>query len=681
MLSKNLLPNASFELDFGAPVPTNWGDTQNELTLQLHLDLKPDEIGTTQVPQVPPHSEAIGETVDGERAARVETEVTLNPDETGESSSTAVGHLLSPMVSTTSCTPYTISVYARSDDSSAKLEIGLWTRPVDFRQSADSLSYAMLLSTEWQRFTFTCCTDELEERAVVDFKVTADKAGAVVWFDAAQLEQGPQATKFETRRSVEAAVAGCPGARSNQGRRDSSLIHLNDGPLKLSLTMYNHLAKAVNEPITLEIRELVGGDVIFTHTLVGPIAPGRSEQSLSLDFPFIGEFRARLIAGSGEQISPEDYIFVNYPVLEETYQGVMYTKYSAVHEIPAERSVLPWTNDRNWYADTQTTLIVTDDDEIHAQMSDGHTVMRTCDGGRTWDNLQVTKTVNTVLRDGTFLAVESMEGMLQVSRSSDQGRTWHPLGQIESSEHPQIGGIEQLHDGSLIIPVGIISPQTATGPLTVHAFRSTDGGMTWSDGSPICPGGEPQLLELQSGRLLAFCRNNPRIPPNDLQRPFRNEGPWRLWQRFQGARGLSSYTKRITVAESDDGGRTWHSQHPATFLLEEMHGGGVQLPDGRVVFLYTHRGPTYRGGERAKVSSDEGRTWRDELYFMTATPAYPGYSGSCVLPPHLADGKSGMILTLVGERSERNWGSEGPATPEGFQYMPRVQAIRWQPVE
>ena len=359
----------------------------------------------------------------------------------------------------------------------------------------------------------------------------------------------------------------------------------------------------------------------------------------------------------------------------------MYTKHSAVHEIPAERSVLPWTNDRNWYADTQTTLIVTDDDEIHAQMSDGHTVMRTCDGGRTWDNLQVTKTVNTVLRDGTFLAVESMEGMLQVSRSSGQGRTWHPLGQIESSEHPQIGGIEQLRDGSLIIPVGIISPQTVTGPLTVHAFRSTDGGMTWSGGSPICPGGEPQLLELQSGRLLAFCRNNPRVPPNDLQRPFRNEGPWRLWQRFQGARGLSSYTKRMTVAESDDGGQTWHSQRPATFLLEEMHGGGVQLPDGRIVFLYTHRGPTYRGGERAKVSSDEGRTWRDELYFMTATPAYPGYSGSCVLPPHLADGKSGMILTLVGERSERNWGSEGPATPEGFQYMPRVQAIRWQPVE
>ena len=681
MLSKNLLPNASFELDFGDPVPTNWGDTQNELALQLHLDLNPDEIGITQVPQVSPRSEAMDETVDGKRAARVETEAALNSDETGESGSTAGGHLLSPMVSVTPCTPYTISVYARSDEPSAKLEICLWTHPVDFTQSPDSLSYAMPLSTEWQRFTFTCCTDELEERAVVDFKITTDKAGAVIWFDAAQLEQGPQATEFETRRNVEATVTGCPEARPNQGRRDSSLIHLNNGPLTLSLTTYSRSTEAVNEPITLEVSELVGGRVIFAHTLTAPILPGQSERRLSLDFPFIGEFRARIIGGEGEQISPEDYIFVNYPAFEETYQGVVYTKQSAVHEIPAERRVLPWTNDRNWYADTQATLIVTNDDAIHAQMSDGHTVMRTRDGGRTWDNLQVAKSVNTVLHDGMFLAVEPEEGRLRVSQSNDQGRTWHSLGQIEASEHPQVGGIEQLRDGSLIIPVGIISSQTAAGPLTVHAFCSTDGGRTWSAGSPICPGGEPQILELQSGKLLAFCRNNPRVPPNDLQRPFRNEGPWRLWQRFQGARGLSSYTKRITLAESDDGGQTWYSQRPATFLLEEMHGGGVQLPDGRVVFLYTHRGPTYRGGERAKVSCDEGRTWRDELYFMTATPSYPGYSGSCVLPPHLANGKPGMILTLVGERSERNWGSEGPATPEGFQYMPRVQAIRWRPIE
>ena len=67
--------------------------------------------------------------------------------------------------------------------------------------------------------------------------------------------------------------------------------------------------------------------------------------------------------------------------------------------------------------------------------------------------------------------------MLGVSRSGGSGKdmaTARP--EIESSEHPQVGGIEQLRDGSLIIPIGIISSQTAAGPLTVHSFRSTDGG-------------------------------------------------------------------------------------------------------------------------------------------------------------------------------------------------------------
>ena len=323
--TKNLLPNASFELDFGDHVCTNWGDTQNELSLHVRA--------ADQVPEKDPTSAAIPDAMDGEWAARVETET---------SGDEAVGHLLSPLITVDPCAPHTISIYARSDQEGAQLEIGLWTGLVDFGRDADRLSFPKPLSTAWQRYHFTTSTDELEECAVVHFKVTAPQAGVVVWFDAAQMERGPQATPFETRCAVEAAVAG---------RRDKALIHLADA--------------------------------------------------------------------------------------------------------------------------------------IHAQMSDGHTVMRTRDGGRTWDDLQVTRVVNTVLRDG----------------------------------------------------------------------------------------------------------------------------------------------------------------------------------------------------ERAKVSHDQGRTWRDERYFMTATPSYPGYSASCVLPPHLGDGQEGVILSLVGERSERNWGSEGSPTAEGFQYMPQVQAIRWRPVD
>ena len=62
-MPKNLLPNASFEMDFGTPLCTNWGDLQNELTLPLSL--------TGQQERTPPRIEARPDAVDGEFVARL----------------------------------------------------------------------------------------------------------------------------------------------------------------------------------------------------------------------------------------------------------------------------------------------------------------------------------------------------------------------------------------------------------------------------------------------------------------------------------------------------------------------------------------------------------------------------------------------------------------------------------
>ena len=167
------------------------------------------------------------------------------------------------------------------------------------------------------------------------------------------------------------------------------------------------------------------------------------------------------------------------------------------------------------------------------------------------------------------------------------------------------------------------------------------------------------------------------------------------------------------MADSDDGGITWKNPRAVTHLLDEMHGSAVQLPDGRIVLMYVHRLPALHGGERAKVSRDGGNTWEEELYYLNTVGApnweevltalknadggvftfeesrrrsfpaegqtlkgmwyindhvsKPGYSASCVLPPELADGKPGMILSIVGERK----GKDLPA---------RMQAIRWRPL-
>lgn len=339
--------------------------------------------------------------------------------------------------------------------------------------------------------------------------------------------------------------------------------------------------------------------------------------------------------------------------MDDHFQGVLYSRGARVDQVAAQRVWIPWQNPQSWFADPPANLTVTHSGAIHV-MADQRSVLRTRDGGRTWDQFAVVRPALGVLRDGTFLNATSEAGGVTIYRSDDEGKTYRAHGHL-----PVEGGVEsitELTSGNLICPIAE--------PQFVRAYRSDDGGKTWSQGHPICPGGKPQIIELQSGRLLAVVRHNPRVGASNWQLCFKNELPWRLWMQALQRSDIGSYVKRILLADSDDGGRTWHNVRPATFLLEEMHGEDIQLPDDRLVLFYTHRVPPLRAGERAKVSRDEGKTWEEEIYYMNATRAVPGYSASCVLPPHLADGEEGMILTIVGERSERK-GPRGCAANAG----------------
>ena len=63
----------------------------------------------------------------------------------------------------------------------------------------------------------------------------------------------------------------------------------------------------------------------------------------------------------------------------------------------------------------------------------------------------------------------------------------------------------------------------------------------------------------------------------------------------------------------------------------------------------------------------DGKTLK-ALRYINDNLNKPGYSASCVLPPELADGKPGMILTIVGVR-------------KGKDYPAGIQAIRWRPLK
>jgi len=690
---KNLLPNASFELDFGQAkhgwirynpgegASDNWTDFLNPMTLHL--------AASGQVPRVKPEIRTVTEAPHGDRVAVLVTRKGVP------------AHLTSPVVPVKGGQAYTLSAYARSDTRGATLRLGVWNRPMDWGERPDAQSEPLPLGVEWQRYELTFNVASYSDQGAVDIVAQADSgAGAIVCLDAVQLEVGPTTTPFETRYQVE--------ARLTAHKYFSGMLHLLGDPLELDLVC--HAGQTLGAPGILEVTiETLDGELIQTHPIGCHDAAGTTTHELALDFPLVGNYRARVFSGAGDpvDVSSYGYMFTVHPVMrcgfgwtalepeEGDFQGILYSRAGRIHELPAERTRLPrFASEGSW------NFTVTDDNMIYLMaVTDANgpssELMRSGDGGRTWDVVTVTRPVSSVLRDGTLLTPHvpagtaqkwpTEDGRLLLFRSGDLGQTWQELGgpgPLPVDLYPQAGPVTQLRDGTLVWPVGIAVPGTNH---VTYAFRSADGGRTWSEGSPICPTGEPSVIELASGRLLAVIRNN--LPPRPDAWPVylanENQHAWRLWAMQYGGfdprqetdfhplpSTLGSVHKNVLLADSDDGGRTWTNVRAGSNLLGEMHGSAVELPDGRIALMHVHRVPWLHGGERARVSRDGGNTWTPETYYLSTVLTYPEYSTSCVLPPELADGEPGMILTVLGDRP----------FAVGVDRPGLMQAVRWRPL-
>ena len=679
---KNLLPNASFELplgqerhewsarDPGYGSSTNWTDMVNPLTLQL--------VATEQVSIGPPsESDPVIEEVVGapEGSRAVAIPVSKNKPR----------HLTSPVVPMKFGQAYTLSVYVRSNLPSVKLRLGVWNRPMDWRIAPDAQSEPFLVTEDWQRYELTFNVAPYFHRGAVDL-VFESSAEGKVWIDAVQLEVGSHTTPFQLRYPVEVSLtADTPF---------SGMLHLFGEPLALNLAHYCS-GEQKPEDIKLSIETLDEGKVVFTTDIACPTDAGFAQEKLAVDFPLVGDYRARVYSASGEEIgvSSYGYMFTVHPVMkdglgglkldpaEKDFQGILYSRGGKVHELPAERVRLPlYSGEGSW------NFTVTDKNLIYLMAAGGGNgdaikIMRTKDGGRTWDILKITRNLRTVLRDGSFLSWDAgvQKGdFLEVHRSRDDGQTWHSLGKGPGPlpSGSQTGPITQLRNGTLVWPVGLKKPGVN---FATYVFRSIDDGKTWSEGYSVCPTGEPSVIELSSGRLLAVIRDNlvhpatPSPPPwqTYLEEPY--EPFWRLWMMQYGQNKnsiLKSVVKNVLLADSNDGGVTWTNVRAGTTSLGEMHGSAVELPDGRIVFMHVHRVPWLRGGVRARVSSDGGNTWEQETYYLSTVETYPEYSTDCVLPPELADGKPGMILSVLGDRPRS----------VGVDRTGLIQAVRWRPL-
>jgi len=166
-----------------------------------------------------------------------------------------------------------------------------------------------------------------------------------------------------------------------------------------------------------------------------------------------------------------------------------------------------------------------------------------------------------------------------VIRSTDGGRTWSPrIPTIVNSPHGPI----QLRDGRLLYA----GKQLWTTERKIGVGVSSDDGLTWQwlaeiptrQGDKVSSYHELHAVEAANGTIVAQIRNH-----NDA-----NKGS-------------------TLQTESTDGGRTWSEPHPICYGFPSHL---LRLRDGRLLMSYGFRRPPY--GNRARISSDHGKTWSDE---------------------------------------------------------------------
>jgi hypothetical protein len=337
----------------------------------------------------------------------------------------------------------------------------------------------------------------------------------------------------------------------------------------------------------------------------------------------------------------------------------------AIGELPAERNYIPFDAPRG-----DARMGVTTQGDIFVALGDK--LCSSSDDGRTWTSrdLSVGAEGFGVIADDVLVLFGGWPSPVTM-RSTDLGRTWSEPAPVDISPYEAGGGgwthISQMRNGPALMTVQLqyradaIDPDTGqlrTGDqpgLYDHVYRSTDGGRTWGDRSLICrDSAESSVILLQSGKMLAAIRRQrspQRLLPGDDIEQLKAMDAWR---------DGNIHLKHGFMADSYDKGYTWENVRLAPTTPDMKHGlcpsDFVQLPDGRVVWIYTRRQMGMDPGVMARVSSDDGKTWSEVRYRVRRmrVDGHVTYATNAVL----ADG---TILSVCG----KNHGN-------------RAMAIRWR---
>ena len=297
---------------------------------------------------------------------------------------------------------------------------------------------------------------------------------------------------------------------------------------------------------------------------------------------------------------------------------------------------------------------------------------RSADGGKTWTHLR-RKTTGTevpdnhfmqfrVLPDGTWIQAHSEKDKgIAVRSSRDEGQTWRTISRVANdlgTPDVRLGSLDVLRDGSIVMPVtAVYSKDDKWTDVRSLCYRSTNGGRTFQAPSTIGHWGhEINITEAPNRRLMAVIR---------YQRPKLPSDPANILELTGARKWNHSFPfKHVFVADSTDGGKTWSRNRQLTTECGQCHGAAVALKDRRMVVVHDHRYPRPMSGARAAVSHDRGRTWRDEVYYLS-NGLVAGFARTISL-----DGEEMLTLTGSYYGDKLGWNDVTGKT--------RFHVIRWR---